>query len=171
MAVLKWAMIGGGKGSQIGPAHRLGARLDAAFDMVAGALDHNPEAGRAFGAELGLDPARSYGDWREMLEAERNRADRPDLVTIATPNATHYEIAKAYLEAGFHVLCEKPLTVEVAEDLCRELRLFGLFPGPPCAGDGGPGRSGRRPGRRGRIRARSPRRRGPGRQSAHSLAV
>jgi len=114
-------MVGGGEGSQIGPAHRLGARLDGAFDFVAGALDHRPEAGRAFGRRLGLDADRSYGDWREMLESEAARDDRPDLVTVATPNNTHYEITKAFLEAGFDVLCEKPMTmtVEEAEDIVR----------------------------------------------------
>jgi hypothetical protein len=72
-----------------------------------------PEAGRDFGKRLGLDPTRAYGDWREMLDGEKNRDDRIDLVTVATPNATHYEITKAYLEAGFHVLCEKPMTMTV----------------------------------------------------------
>ncbi|MEM7211398.1 MAG: Gfo/Idh/MocA family oxidoreductase [Pseudomonadota bacterium] len=115
MARLKWGMIGGGKGSQIGPAHRLGAGLDGAFEMVAGALDHQPEAGRAFAQELGIAPDRAYGDWREMLAGERVREDRVDLVTVATPNATHYEITKAFLDAGFHVLCEKPMTITVAD--------------------------------------------------------
>ena len=121
MAKLNWGMIGGGDGSQIGPAHRLGAGLDAAYTFVAGALDHRPDAGRAYGQKLGLDADRSYGDWREMLEGERHRPDRVDLVTVATPNNTHYEITKAFLEAGFHVLCEKPMTmtVEEAEDIVR----------------------------------------------------
>lgn len=112
---LKWGMIGGGEGSQIGPAHRLGAGLDGAFDFVAGALDHRPEEGRAYGQRLGLASDRSYGDWREMLAGESAREDKVDLVTVATPNATHYEITKAFLEAGFHVLCEKPLTMSVEE--------------------------------------------------------
>jgi len=115
MTKLKWGMIGGGEGSQIGPAHRLGAGLDGEFEFAAGALDHRPEAGRDYGQRLGLDPSRAYGDWREMLEGERARPDRINLVTVATPNATHYEITKAFLEAGFHVLCEKPMTMTVAE--------------------------------------------------------
>ena len=115
MTRLNWGLIGGGKGSQIGPAHRLGAGLDGEFALVAGALDHDPAAGRAFAEELGIASDRAYGDWREMLEAERAREDRLDLVTVATPNATHFEITKAFLSAGFHVLCEKPLTVEVEE--------------------------------------------------------
>lgn len=115
MASLKWGLIGGGEGSQIGPAHRLGARLDGAFDLVAGALDHDPDRGRAYAQTLGVDPSRAYGDWREMLAAESTREDRVDLVTVATPNATHYDIAHAFLEAGFHVLCEKPMTMTVEE--------------------------------------------------------
>lgn len=115
MVKLNWGLIGGGEGSQIGPAHRLGAGLDGAFDFMAGALDHRAEAGRDYGQRLGLAADRSYGDWREMLEGERDRADRVDLVTVATPNATHFEITKAFLEAGFHVLCEKPMTMTVEE--------------------------------------------------------
>ena len=115
MAQLKWGLIGGGMGSQIGPAHRLGARLDGLFDFVAGALDHRPEAGRAYGQQLGLAADRAYGDWREMLEGETARADRLDLVTVATPNATHFGITRAFLQAGFDVLCEKPMTMTVEE--------------------------------------------------------
>ncbi|ATG42590.1 putative oxidoreduktase [Phaeobacter piscinae] len=115
MTKLKWGMIGGGEGSQIGPAHRLGAGLDGAFDFAAAALDHRPEEGRAYGQRLGLAADRAYGDWTEMLEGERNRADRVDLVTVATPNATHFEMTKRFLEAGFHVLCEKPMTMTVEE--------------------------------------------------------
>ncbi len=115
MTKLRWGMIGGGEGSQIGPAHRLGARLDGQFEFVAGALDHRPEAGRAYAQRLGLSADRAYGDWREMLAGEVARDDRVDLVTVATPNFTHYEISKAFLEAGFHVLCEKPMTMTVAE--------------------------------------------------------
>ncbi|NNF23314.1 MAG: Gfo/Idh/MocA family oxidoreductase [Rhodobacteraceae bacterium] len=115
MTKLKWGMVGGGEGSQIGPAHRLGAGLDGAFEFAAGALDHRAEAGRAYGQRLGLAPDRAYGDWREMLDAEKTRDDRIDLVTVATPNATHYEITRAFLEAGFHVLCEKPMTMTTEE--------------------------------------------------------
>ena len=115
MAKLNWGMIGGGDGSQIGPAHRLAAGLDAKFNFVAGALDHNPDAGRTFGQKLGLAADRSYGDWREMLAGEVTRPDRVDLVTVATPNSTHFEITKAFLQAGFNVLCEKPMTVTEAQ--------------------------------------------------------
>jgi len=121
MTKLKWGMIGGGEGSQIGPAHRLGSGLDDLFEFTAGALDHRPDEGRAYAKRLGVASDRAYGDWKEMLEGERNRDDRIDLVTVATPNSTHYEITKAFLEAGFHVLCEKPMTmsVEEGEDIVR----------------------------------------------------
>jgi predicted dehydrogenase len=115
MKKLKWGMIGGGEGSQIGPAHRLGAGLDGLFEFTAGALDHRPDAGRAYGQKLGLAEDRSYGDWAEMLAGEKAREDRVDLVTVATPNSTHFEITKSFLEGGFHVLCEKPMTMTVEE--------------------------------------------------------
>ena len=115
MAKLNWGMIGGGEGSQIGPAHRLGAQADGLFQFVAAALDHRPEAGRDYAMRLGIDASRAYGDWEQMLVEEKVREDRIDLVTIATPNATHFEISKNFLEAGFNVLCEKPMTMTVEE--------------------------------------------------------
>ena len=115
MTKLNWGLIGGGEGSQIGPAHRLGAGLDGLFSFVAGALDYRAESGRAYGQSLGLAPDRAYGDWREMLAGETARDDRIDLVTVATPNATHFEITRAFLKGGFHVLCEKPMTMSVEE--------------------------------------------------------
>ncbi|MEZ5872920.1 MAG: Gfo/Idh/MocA family oxidoreductase [Nitratireductor sp.] len=115
MAKLGWGMVGGGEGSQIGPAHRISAGLDGQFEFLAGALDHNPGAGRDFAQRLGIAKDRAYGDWREMLKGETAREDRIDLVTVATPNSTHFEITKAFLEAGFHVLCEKPMTITVEE--------------------------------------------------------
>ncbi|MEM7317975.1 MAG: Gfo/Idh/MocA family oxidoreductase [Pseudomonadota bacterium] len=127
MAKLKWGMIGGGEGSQIGPAHRLGSGLDGLFEFTAGALDHRPDVGRDYGQRLGLAADRSYGDWQEMLTGERKRTDKIDLVTVATPNATHFEITKAYLEGGFHVLCEKPMTmtVEEGEEIVKIARATG----------------------------------------------
>ncbi len=115
MAKLNWGIVGGGEGSQIGPAHRLGAGLDGLYNFTAGALDHRPEEGKRYGQELGLDADRAYGSWQEMLAGESKRSDRIDLVTVATPNSTHFEITKAFLEAGFHVLCEKPMTMTVDE--------------------------------------------------------
>jgi predicted dehydrogenase len=131
MTPLNWGMIGGGEGSQIGPAHRLAAGLDGHYRFAAGALDHNPAAGRDFGQRLGLAADRAYGDWREMLAGELARPDRVDLVTVATPNSTHYEISKAFLQAGFHVLCEKPLTV--TEDEATDLVMTARAAGRICA--------------------------------------
>ena len=115
MTRLTWGMIGGGEGSQIGPVHRMSSSLDGLFDFKAGALDVNAAKGREFGQRLGLAADRSYGTWQEMLAGEKDRKDKLDLVTVATPNSTHYEITKAFLEAGINVLCEKPMTVTVAE--------------------------------------------------------
>jgi predicted dehydrogenase len=124
---LNWGMIGGGEGSQIGPAHRLGAQADGNFTLAAGALDVDPAKGRDYAQRLGVAPDRAYGDWREMLAGEKGRADRVDLVTVATPNSTHFEITKAFLEAGFHVLCEKPMTmtVEEGEEIVKIARATG----------------------------------------------
>jgi predicted dehydrogenase len=129
MARLNWGMIGGGEGSQIGPAHRISAAIDGRYTMAAGALDADPDRGRDFARCIGIDPARAYGDWQEMLAGERNRADRVDLVTVATPNATHYAITKAFLDAGIHVLCETPMTVTVeeAEDIAATARRTGTI--------------------------------------------
>ncbi len=124
---LNWGMIGGGEGSQIGPAHRLGAQADGNFTLAAAALDADPDKGRDYAQRLGISHARAYGDWREMLAREQGRDDRIDLVTVATPNATHFEITKAFLEAGFHVLCEKPMTMTVdeGEEIVRVARSAG----------------------------------------------
>ncbi len=131
MTSLNWGLIGGGEGSQIGPAHRLGARLDGYFKFTAGALDHRPDRGKKFGVELGLLADRSYGSWQEMLAGEKNRDDRIDLVTVATPNNSHYEITRAFLTEGFHVLCEKPLTMTVEESV--ELARLSEKTGTVCA--------------------------------------
>ncbi len=112
---LNWGMIGGGEGSQIGPAHRMGAQADGNFILAAGALDADAAKGKDYAQRLGVAADRAYGDWREMLAGEKDRADKVDLVTVATPNSTHFEITKAFLEAGFHVLCEKPMTMTVEE--------------------------------------------------------
>ena len=127
MTKLNWGMIGGGEGSQIGPAHRISAAMDGLYTMAAGALDADPQKGRSYAQRLGIAKDRAYGDWREMLAGEKGRKDRVDLVTVATPNSTHYEITKAVLEAGIHVLCEKPMTVTVeqAEDIVATARRTG----------------------------------------------
>ncbi len=115
MTRLNWGMIGGGEGSQIGPAHRLGAQADGLFVLAAGALDADAERGRDYAQRLGVSADRAYGNWQEMLNGEKGRDDKVDLVTVATPNSTHFEITKAFLEAGFNVLCEKPMTMTVEE--------------------------------------------------------
>ena len=124
---LRWGLIGGGEDSQVGGIHRIAAGLDGVFDFVAGAVDVDPARGRAFAIRQGAAKDRAYGDWREMLAGELGRADRLDLVTVATPNNSHHEIAKAFLENGFDVLCEKPMTVTVeeAEDIVRVVRQTG----------------------------------------------
>lgn len=131
MTRLNWGMIGGGEGSQIGPAHRLGAQADGNFVLAAGALDHDAERGRAYAQTLGVAADRAYGDWREMLAGEQGRDDRVDLVTVATPNSTHFEITKAFLEGGFNVLCEKPMTMTVEEG--EEIVKIAAKTGKTCA--------------------------------------
>ena len=131
MKKLNWGMIGGGEGSQIGPAHRLGAQADGNFTLAAGALDHDAERGRAYAQSLGVAADRAYGDWREMLAGESGRDDRVDLVTVATPNCTHFEITKSFLEAGFNVLCEKPMTMTVEEG--EEIVKIAAKSGKTCA--------------------------------------
>ncbi|KZL15296.1 Gfo/Idh/MocA family oxidoreductase [Pseudovibrio sp. Ad26] len=131
MTKLNWGLIGGGEGSQIGPAHRLGASVDGLFQLAAGALDADAAKGRMFAQSLGIAEDRAYGDWQEMLAAEKTRSDKVDLVTIATPNATHFEITKAFLEGGFHVLCEKPMTMTVKEG--EEIVKISRQTGKKCA--------------------------------------
>jgi predicted dehydrogenase len=129
MVRLTWGMIGGGEGSQIGPVHRIASALDGCFEFKAGALDADPAKGRAFCQRLGIPADRAYGDWKEMLAGERDRKDKLDLVTVATPNSTHYAITKAFLESGIHVLCEKPMTVTVeeAEDIAATAKRTGTI--------------------------------------------
>ncbi|ASS53772.1 Gfo/Idh/MocA family protein [Rhizobium leguminosarum] len=112
---IRWGMVGGGKGSQIGYIHRSAAHRDDVFVLVAGAFDIDPERGRAFGLDLGLDEARSYRDYATMFAAEAGRADGIEAVSIATPNNTHFAICKAALEHDLHVICEKPLCFTIAE--------------------------------------------------------
>jgi predicted dehydrogenase len=129
MTRLTWGMIGGGEGSQIGPVHRMSSAMDGRFDFKAGALDVDPAKGRDYAGRLGIAADRAYGDWKEMLAGERDRKDKIDLVTVATPNSTHYEITKAFLEAGIHVLCEKPMTVTVeeSEDIVATAKRTGIL--------------------------------------------
>lgn len=116
---IRWAMVGGGRGSQIGYSHRNAAQRDGLFKLVAGAFDLDADRCRDFGTNLGLDPERCYANYKEMFAKEAEREDGIQAVSIATPNSTHYEICKAALEANLHVVCEKPITftTEEAEEL------------------------------------------------------
>jgi predicted dehydrogenase len=113
---LRMGLVGGG-GGFIGPVHATAARLDGRAEPVAGALSSDPARARAFAPDFGIPAERAYGSWREMLEAESALpADRRiDFVTIATPNHTHFEIARAFAEAGFNVVCDKPMTFDLAQ--------------------------------------------------------
>ena len=108
-------MVGGGRGSQIGYIHRSAALRDNSFALVAVAFDLDPERGRAFGVDLHVAPERCYPDYRTMFASEAQRPDGIQAVSIATPNNTHYEICRAALESGLHVICEKPLCFTIAE--------------------------------------------------------
>ncbi|WP_168284811.1 Gfo/Idh/MocA family protein [Rhizobium laguerreae] len=112
---IRWGMVGGGRGSQIGYIHRSAAHRDDVFALAAGAFDIDPERGRAFGIDLGVDEARSYRDYAAMFATEAGRADGIEAVSIATPNNTHFAICKAALEHDLHVICEKPLCFTTAE--------------------------------------------------------
>lgn len=112
---IRLGMVGGGQGAFIGAVHRLAARMDDQYTLLAGALSSEPERARASGAEIGLDPERSYGDYREMAKAEAARKDGIEAVAIVTPNHMHYPVAKAFLEAGIHVICDKPLVTTSKE--------------------------------------------------------
>src|SRR5882757_638026 len=112
---LRLGMIGGGQGAYIGGIHRFAARLDGQYDLVAGAFDIDAARGHAFAVENHIAPERSYDDYRAMIEAERQRPDCVDVVAICTPNHTHFPIAKSFLEAGFDVICEKPLTTTLED--------------------------------------------------------
>lgn len=117
---LRLGMIGGGEGAYIGNIHRIASRLDGAWDLVAGAFDVDPEKGRAFALSFGMDSDRAYGDYSALIEGEKGRTDRVDAVAICTPNFTHYPIAKALIEAGFDVICEKPLTATLEDAIALE---------------------------------------------------
>ena len=108
-------MVGGGKGSQIGYIHRSAALRDFNFELVAGAFDVDPVRGKQFGENLHVAPERCYPDYKTLFAEEAKRPDGIQAVSIATPNFTHFEIARAALEAGLHVYCEKPLCFTTAE--------------------------------------------------------
>jgi predicted dehydrogenase len=112
---IRLGMVGGGEGAFIGAVHRIAARLDGHYALVAGALSASPEKARRSGAALGLAPDRSYGTFVEMARAEAARPDGIEAVAIVTPNHIHTPAATAFLEAGVHVICDKPLATSLAE--------------------------------------------------------
>jgi len=114
---LRYGMVGGGATSQIGDSHRVALRRDSYYQLVAGTFDIDVERGRQFGESLGLDSERIYSDFQKMVHAELNRDDGIQVAGIMTPNSTHYTIAKTFIEAGFHVILEKPITTTTGEAL------------------------------------------------------
>ncbi|MEM4989657.1 Gfo/Idh/MocA family oxidoreductase [Collimonas sp. H4R21] len=112
---LRLGMVGGGDGAFIGAVHRMAARLDDHYELVAGALSGNPLRAASSAAAIRLDRSRSYSDYREMARREAARPDGIDVVAIVTPNYLHAPVATAFLEAGIHVICDKPLAVSLQE--------------------------------------------------------
>lgn len=117
---IRLGMVGGGRGAFIGAVHRMAARLDGHYAFCAGALSSDPERALASGRELGLAEDRCYAGYRDMLAAEAERDDGIEAVAIVTPNHMHFPVAQACLDTGFHVICDKPMTLTVDE--ARELR-------------------------------------------------
>ncbi len=112
---IRLGMVGGGQGAFIGGVHRIASRIDGEFELVAGALSSDAKRAAASAAELGIASDRSYGSFAEMAKAEAKRDDGIEAVAIVTPNHMHYPAAKAFLEAGIHVICDKPLTSTLAD--------------------------------------------------------
>ncbi len=128
---LRYAMVGGGRDAFVGAIHRHAMALDGHYDLVAGALSSTPEKSRASGADLGLADARNHGTWQLLLEDELERPleERVDVVVIVTPNHAHYDVARAFVDAGFHVVCDKPLvhTSAQADDLVARVARQGTL--------------------------------------------
>ena len=132
---LNMAMVGGGPGAFIGEVHRKAARMDGQIELAAGAFDINPRKSKQMGRQLYLPSKRTYRTYQEMIERELKlpEGERIDFVAVTTPNNWHFPIARDFLEAGFHVMCEKPMTVNISEartlqKIVRKSRLvFGLM--------------------------------------------
>ncbi len=129
---IAYGMIGGGKGAFIGDVHRKAIRLDDLAVLKAGCFSRDVEKSKAFGTELGIASDRLYADYHEMAEKEASREDGIAFAVCVTPNASHFDICKAFLSQGIHVVCDKPLTwsIEQSEELrkiCKEKHLlFGV---------------------------------------------
>ncbi|MGP1395589.1 MAG: Gfo/Idh/MocA family protein [Inquilinaceae bacterium] len=126
---LRLGMVGGGRGAFIGGVHRIAARIDDRYALVAGALASDPERARDSAADLHIDADRAYGSFADMAKAEAARDDGIDVVAIVTPNHVHQAAATAFLEAGIHVICDKPLTTTLddAKALADAVRRSGLI--------------------------------------------
>src|SRR5207248_4885246 len=120
---IRLGMVGGGQGAFIGAVHRLAARMDDQYVFVAGALSADPKRARASGKELGLARDRIYSDYHEMAAAEAQREDGIEAVSIVTPNNVHVPAAMAFIDAGIHVICDKPLSISLAEAKALERQL------------------------------------------------
>ncbi|MDQ0394720.1 Gfo/Idh/MocA family protein [Labrys monachus] len=114
---VRYGMVGGGEGAFIGAVHRLAARMDDEYEFVAGALSSTPEKAIRSGQALGLDPARIYPDFETMAQKERRRKDGIEAVSIVTPNHMHAPAAEAFIRAGIHVICDKPVTTTLKDAL------------------------------------------------------
>ncbi len=112
---IRLGMVGGGSGAFIGAVHRMAARLDGKYALVAGALSSDPERASASGAELGLEAGRTYGDFAAMAQREARLSDGIEAVSIVTPNHLHAPVAMEFLKRGIHVICDKPLTATLAQ--------------------------------------------------------
>jgi predicted dehydrogenase len=132
---LRMGMVGGGPGAFIGDVHRKAARMDGGIELVAGAFDINPRKSKEMGREQCINPKRAYRTYSEMIEKELAlpKDERIDFVSVTVPNNWHYPIAKDFLQAGFHVMCEKPMTMDVKEAKALEKivrksrKVFGLM--------------------------------------------
>ena len=126
---IRLGMVGGGPGAFIGAVHRIAARMDDHYELVAAALSSDAARSRSAAQDLHIAPDRAYGSYTEMAAAEARRPDRIEAVSIVTPNNMHYPMAKTFLEAGFHVICDKPMTTTLQEalDLAAIVHRTGLI--------------------------------------------
>lgn len=125
---LRMGLVGGGQGSFIGRVHATAAVLDNRAALVAGALSSDPAKAKASAPDYDIPDERAYTSFKEMAEAEAKRADKVDFVSVATPNHTHFEVAKTFVEAGFNVICDKPMTFDLvqAEELLKIVEKSGV---------------------------------------------
>src|SRR5438309_1383705 len=128
---LRMGLVGGGQGAFIGRVHSIAAILDNRAALVAGALSSDPARARASAPDYDIPPERAYGSYQEMIDKESKRpaGERIDFASVATPNHMHFEIAKAFCEAGFNVVCDKPMTFDLAqaEELARVVQKTGVI--------------------------------------------